>query len=242
MKAIFLKEINTFLHSLIAYLSISVFLTLMGLIMWVFPESNVFDYGYADMYVFFDLAPFVFMFLIPAITMRMFSEERKEGTIELLLTQPISELGLILGKYLAGVVLVLFSLIPTLIYVYCLYQLASPVGNIDIPGIIGSYIGLVLLGATFVSIGLLASSLNNNQIVSFLIGAFSCFLLFSGFNSLSGLDEFNPLLISLEELGMIRHYNSLSKGLIDSRDLFYFLAVTSISILATYISLNSRKW
>src|SRR5688500_1289529 len=182
------KEFNSFLNSLIAYVVIGVFLTGIGLLMWVFPETSVLDYGYADMETLFTLGPYVFMFLIPAITMRSFAEESKGGTLELLLTKPLSDWDIILGKFFACFFLVLLSLLPTLIYYFSVYALGNPVGNIDTPGVMGSYIGLILLGAVFCAIGIFASSITNNQIVSFIFAAFLCYFLFGGFESLSLLN------------------------------------------------------
>ena len=184
------KEFNSFLNSLIAYIVIGVFLTGIGLLMWVFPETSVLEYGYADMETLFSLGPYVYIFLIPAITMRSFAEEAKGGTLELLLTKPLSDWDIILGKFLACFFLVLLSLVPTLIYYFSVYSLGNPVGNIDTPGVIGSYIGLILLGGVFCAIGVFASSVTNNQIVSFIVAAFLCYLLFAGFESLSLVNVF----------------------------------------------------
>src|SRR5688572_24468758 len=159
MLQVFSKEFNSFLNSLIAYIVIGVFLTAVGLLMWVFPDTSVLDYGYADMDTLFLLAPYVFIFLVPAITMRSFSEEKKSGTIELLITKPLSDWDIIAGKFLANFFLVLFALVPTVLYYYSIYRLGNPVGNIDTSGVIGSYIGLAFLAGVFCSIGLLASSL-----------------------------------------------------------------------------------
>ncbi|MDA0195821.1 MAG: gliding motility-associated ABC transporter permease subunit GldF [Bacteroidetes bacterium] len=239
---LFLKEVNGFLDSLIAYMVITVFLTGIGLLMWVFPETNVLDYGYADMSTLFSLGPYVFMFLIPAITMRMLAEEKKSGTMELLYTRPLTDLQIILGKYFAGFFLVIFSVIPTLIYYYSIYALGSPVGNIDSAGVIGSYVGLILLGGVFTSIGILASSLSENQIVSFILAVFLCFIFFSGFDSFSGLILSGSYSLEVAQLGIIYHYNAMSRGLIDSRDIIYFLGVITVMILLTHLVMSSRKW
>ncbi len=178
------KEFNSFLNSLIAYIVMGVFLTAVGLLMWVFPETSVLEYGYADMSTLFSLAPYVFIFLIPAISMRSFAEEKKAGTMELLLTKPLTDWDIILGKYLACFLLVILALVPTVIYYFSIYMLGDPVGNIDTPGVMGSYIGLILLGGVFCAAGIFASSITTNQIVSFILAAFLCFILFSGFESL----------------------------------------------------------
>jgi len=242
MLQILSKEFNSFLNSLIAYMVIGVFLTAIGLLMWVFPETSVIDYGYADMDTLFSFGPYVFMFLIPAITMRSFSEERKTGTLELLLTKPVSDWDIILGKFLACFLLVALALLPTLIYYYSVYQLGNPVGDIDTPGVIGSYVGLILLGGVFCSVGVLASSFTPNQIVAFIAAAFLCFLLFSGFNSIASLNMWtvDPLLI--KQLGILYHYDALSKGLIDSRDLIYFFSVIFLTLSVTKLIIGSRQW
>ena len=236
------KEVNSFLNSLVAYVVISIFLTGIGLLMWVFPETSVLEYGYADMETLFSLGPYVFMFLIPAITMRMFAEEKKTGTLELLLTQPLTDIQIISGKYLSGFLLVLFALIPTLIYYFSIYQLGAPVGNLDAAGITGSYVGLILLGGVFTSIGIFASAISENQIVAFIIAVFLSFLLFVGFNSLAAIDVWGRFSLTLEQFGILYHYNSMSKGLLDSRNIIYFLSVITIMLLLTNLILKSRKW
>lgn len=236
------KEFNSFLHSLIGYVVIGVFLTAMGLLLWMFPETSVLEYGYADMGTMFTLGPYVFIFLIPAITMKSFAEERKGGTMELLFTKPVTDWGIVLGKYFACFLLVIFALLPTLIYYVSVYALGDPVGNIDSAGVFGSYIGLALLGGVFCSVGLLASSITPNQIVAFILAAFLCFLLFAGFESIASLNLWSTHALLLKQLGMQYHYDSLGKGLIDSRDLVYFLSVTFIMLLVTKTILGSRLW
>lgn len=236
------KEFNSFLNSLIAYVVIGVFLTGIGLLMWVFPETSVLDYGYADMETLFTLGPYVFIFLIPAITMRSFAEEVRGGTLELLITKPLSDWDIIVGKFFACFFLVLFSLLPTLIYYFSVYALGNPPGNIDTPGVVGSYIGLVLLGAVFCSIGIFASSITNNQIVSFIIGAFLCYLLFAGFESLSMMNVWSESTLFIKELGLLYHYDALSRGLIDSRNIIYFCSVIIGMLLVTRIVVGARSW
>ncbi|HRK53219.1 MAG TPA: gliding motility-associated ABC transporter permease subunit GldF [Cyclobacteriaceae bacterium] len=242
MIQIFAKEFNGFLNSLIAYIVIGVFLTGIGMLMWVFPETAVLDYGYADMDTLFSLGPYVFIFLIPAITMRSFAEEKKMGTMELLLTKPLSEWDIIMGKFLAGFALVLVAVIPTLIYYYSVYLLGEPTGNIDTPGVIGSYIGLILLGGVFCSIGIFASSITPNQIVSFVAAAFLCLIFYSGFDSFSSLITEGGWALRIKQLGILDHYDSMSRGLIDSRDLLYFFSVTGLMLLLTKTVLSSRQW
>jgi ABC-2 type transport system permease protein len=242
MLQVLTKEFNSFLNSLIAYIVIGVFLTGIGLIMWVFPETSVLEYGYADMETLFSYAPYVFIFLIPAITMRSFAEEQKAGTMELLLTKPLSDWDIILGKFLACFLLVLLALLPTWIYYFSISSLGNPVGNIDTAGVIGSYIGLSLLGAVFCSIGILASSVTPNQIVSFILAAFLCYILFSGFESLASLNVWSNNALLIKQFGLVYHYDALSKGLIDTRDLIFFGSVTAIALLITRIIIGSRSW
>lgn len=236
------KEFNSFLNSLIAYVVIGVFLTAIGLLMWVFPETSVLEYGYADMETLFALGPYVFIFLIPAITMRTFAEEARGGTLELLLTKPLSDWDIVLGKFFACFFLVILSVLPTVIYYFSVYTLGNPVGNIDSPGVMGSYTGLVLLGAVFCSIGIFSSSLTNNQIVSFILAAFLCYLLFAGFESLSLLNVWSENSLFIKELGLAYHYDALSRGLIDSRNLVYFGSVITVMLLITRVILGARSW
>ena len=234
------KEFNSYLNSLIAYLVISVFLTGIGLLLWVFPETSVLDYGFADMDTLFSMGPYVFIFLIPAITMKSFAEEKKLGTMELLLTKPLTDWGIVLGKFLAAFSLTLISLVPTLIYYFSIYRLGNPTGNIDTAGVIGSYIGLALLASVFCAMGICASSLTTNQIVSFILAAFFCFISYNGFDSLATLTTGSALLI--KQLGILYHYEALSKGLIDSRDVIYFLSLTGLVLLGAKIIIGSRQW
>lgn len=237
---VFAKEFSSFLNSLIAYIVIGAFLTGIGLLMWVFPETSVLDYGFADLDTLFSMGPYVFIFLIPAITMKSFAEERKMGTLELLLTKPLSDWDLVIGKFMAAFALVLLSLAPTLIYYYSVYQLGNPPGNIDSAGVAGSYIGIALLAMVFCAIGLLASAVTYNQIISFILAAFLCFIFYIGFDSLAALLERGALLV--KQIGILYHYESLSKGLIDSRDVVYFLSVTGFLLMATKIMISSRQW
>ncbi|MEK6480671.1 gliding motility-associated ABC transporter permease subunit GldF [Catalinimonas sp. 4WD22] len=242
MWQLFVKEINTYLNSLIAYIVIAVFLTGIGLLMWVFPETSILQYGFADMYTLFSLSPYVFMFLIPAITMRSFAEEKKSGTMELLLTQPISDLQLILGKLFASWLIIIFALVPTLVYYFTVYQLGSPVGNVDSAGVAGSYVGLILLAGVFTSIGIFASAITENQVIAFILAVFFCFLLFSGLSSLASLDIWGNTNYMISQIGILYHYEAMSRGLIDSRNLIYFFSVMVLMILLTQLLLGSRKW
>jgi ABC-2 type transport system permease protein len=243
------KEIRSFLSSLIGYISIFVFLTLISLFMWIIPSdsnsssnSNVLDTGYANIDSLFIIAPWVFLFLIPAITMRSFADEKKAGTIELLLTRPLTDLQIILAKYLAGFILVLFSLLPTLIYYYSVYRLGSPVGNIDTGGMWGSYIGLLFLGAAFVAIGIFASAITDNQVVSFILALFLCFFVYTGFDYIGAFPWFSKIDNIIYALGINQHYVSMSRGVIDTRDMIYFVSLIAVFILGTRTVLESRKW
>jgi ABC-2 type transport system permease protein len=240
MSRIFVKEFNSFLNSLIAYLVIGVFLTGIGLLLWVFPETSVLDYGFADMDTLFSMAPYVFIFLIPAITMKSFAEENKMGTMELLLTKPLSDWDIVLGKFAASFALTLVALVPSLIYYFSIYRLGNPVGNIDTAGVVGSYIGLTLLALVFSAIGILASSLTVNQIVSFILAAFLCFIFYTGFDSLAALS--GSLALTIKQFGILYHYEALSKGLIDSRDVIYFLSVAGLMLLGAKTVIGSRQW
>lgn len=242
MISIFIKELGQYLHSLIAYIVISVFLISLGLLMWVFPETSVLEYGYADMETLFTLGPYILMFIIPAITMRTFSEEYKSGTIELLFTRPYGDVKIITGKYLGSLVVVGLALLPTIVYYLSLYNLGSPVGNLDTPGIVGSYIGLFLLCAVFTSIGVLCSSFTENQIIAFIVGVFICFLSYTGFRSLAGIDTWQSMALYIDQLGILYHYESISKGLVDSRNVVYFLSFILLMLLTTWFLMSKRKW
>lgn len=243
MWALFKKEISGFFSSLTGYLVIVVFLLLNSLFMWIVPgQFNVIENGYASMDSLFAIAPWVFLFLVPAITMRMFSEEKRTGTLDLLYTRPVSELQIILAKFLASWALVLSSLLPTLIYFWSVSRLGSPPGNMDIGGTWGSYIGLLFLGGIYAAIGIFASSLTGNQIVAFITAVFLSFLMYLGFEFLSGIAESGSTVFMISRLGISYHYNSISRGVIDSRDMFYFAGVILLFIVGTRTVLQSSKW
>ncbi|MBR9861523.1 gliding motility-associated ABC transporter permease subunit GldF [bacterium] len=242
MFSIYLKEIRSFLSSLIAYVVIVTFLLIIGLFTWVFANSNVLDQGYANLDTLFYMAPWVFVFLISAITMRSFSEEKRTGTFELLATKPLSEFQIILGKFLAAVTLVAFALIPTFLYYYSIHQLGLPQGNIDSGATMGSYIGLLFLGACYASVGLFASAITPNQIVAFILGMFLCFFAFTGFGQISNLGLFGSGDYLVQWLGIQFHYESISRGVLDTRDVVYFLSFISVFLSLTYLVLDSRKW
>ena len=242
MLTIFQKEIAVFFSSLVAYITIGIFLLVMGLFLWVYPESSILDYGYAGLENMFSTVPYIFMFLIPAISMRSIAEEKKEGTFELLATRPLTDWHIVLGKYLACLVIVALTLLPTLIYYVSVYQLGASVGNIDTGAVIGSYIGLFLLGGAFTAIGIFTSSLSKNQIIAFVIAVFLCFFAFSGFDSLSHIISFQGADTFLTGLGINEHYQSISRGVLDTRDLVYFLSFIGIFLVITKTILGGRKW
>lgn len=242
MLSVFYKEINSFFSSLIGYLVIGVFFISIGLFMWVFADTSVLDYNFATMDQLFSIAPLVFLFLIPSITMRTFAEEKAKGTIELLYTKPLTTYQIIFGKFMANFTLVIFAIIPTLIYYFSVYQLGSPVGNLDSGAIIGSYIGLFFLSGAFVSIGMFASALTNNQIIAFILGAFLCFFFHWAFLYIARMPVFVTYFdLFIQKLGISYHYNNISKGLVDSRDIVYFLSVIYIFIYATVTVMENRK-
>ena len=241
MTALILKELRGFLGSLIGHIVIVVFLLLTGLFLWVFPD-NLLDKGYADLAPLFFIAPWVFLFLVPAVAMRSFSEERRTGTIEFLLTKPLTELQVVLAKYIAAVLLVLLALLPTLVYWWSLSELALPKGNLDTGGIIGSYIGLFFLAACFTAIGIFASALTDSQIVAFLIAVFGCFFLYLGFDLVADFQAFGSLEGPIKSIGIQDHYLSMSRGVLDLRDALYFLGVIVIFLLLTRTALQSRTW
>jgi ABC-2 type transport system permease protein len=225
---------------MVAYITIGVFLLVLGLFLWVFPDSSILEYGYSGLDSLFSTAPYLFMFLVPAVTMRSLAEERKEGTFELLATRPLTDWQIIIGKYLACLLIVLFALLPTLIYYYSVYTLGNPQGNIDTGAVIGSYIGLFLLGGSFTAIGIFASSITNNQIIAFTVAVFLCFFAFSGLDSLSGLLSLQNY--GLQDFGINEHYQSISRGVLDTRDLLYFLSFIAVFISITKTILGGRKW
>lgn len=243
MFTLYKKELASFFSSLIGYLTIIVFLVLTGLMLWVFKSDfNILDYGFAGMDGLFIIGPFLYLFLIPAITMRMFAEEKKNGTMELLLTKPLSEMKLIWAKFLAGFTLVFISLLPTLICYISVFTLGDPVGNIDTGSVAGSYIGLLLLGAAFVAIGLFASSITNNQIVAFILAALMSAFMHLGFEAIYHMGFLGDADLFVRSLGMSYHYESISRGVIDTRDVIYFASIITLFLMATRIVLQSRKW
>ena len=242
MLTILKKDLTDFFNSLVAYITIGAFLLVTGLFLWVFPESSILEYGYAGLESLFNIAPYIFMFLIPAITMRSLSEERKEGTFELLATRPLTDWQIVLGKYLAAFSIVVLALLPTLIYYISVYQLGVSKGNIDSGAVIGSYIGLLLLGGCFTAIGIFSSSISKNQIIAFTIAVFLCFIAFSGLDSLSQLLSLQSFETLITGFGINQHYQSISRGVLDSRDFIYFISFIALFLLITKTILGGRKW
>ncbi len=242
MWALLRKEFLSFFNSLMAYLVMGIFLTMAGLLMWVFPETSVLEYGFADMDTLFSFVPYLFIFLIPGITMRSFAEEKKSGTLQLLLTRPLTDARIVLAKFLASWLLVVLALLPTLLYYVTLYMLGNPPGNIDTPGVAGSYIGLLMLAMVFCAAGVLASLVSTNQIVAFVLAAFFCFFLFAGFESLSALPGWSATGLFIKQLGLLYHYEAMGRGVIDSRDVVYMLTLTTLLLLAAKTILSSRLW
>jgi ABC-2 type transport system permease protein len=224
MLAIFKKEFNSFFTSTIAYLTIGMFLLINGLFLWVFDDDfNVLNAGFADLTSFFYLAPWILIFLIPAITMKTFADEFRSGTIEILKTRPITNVTLVLGKFFAILTLLIIVLIPTFVYAYSIHDLGNPVGNLDYGSISGSYLGLFLLASSFASIGIFTSTLSKNQVVAFLLGICMVFLFYYGFDAVSSL--FGDYSYTIKLFGMNEHYKSISRGVIDSRDVLYFMSI-----------------
>ncbi len=241
MYAVFKRELFSFLSSMVAYITIGIFLLVSGLLLWFFPDTSILDYGYAEMGGFFSLVPYLFMFLIPAITMRSFAEERREGTYELLITRPITLWQIIFAKFFASLVLVFFALIPTLVYYYSISKLGFPQGNIDSGAVIGSYIGLFFLGATFTAIGIFASSLTKNQVIAFVICAALCAFAFLGFDYTSQVPAFGAIQGDISSFGINQHYTSISRGVLDTRDLLYFISFTMIFLLFTKLTVGGKR-
>jgi ABC-2 type transport system permease protein len=242
MYAVFKRELFGLLNSLMAYITIGVFLLASGLLLWFFPDTSILDYGYAELSSFFMLAPFLFLFLIPALTMRSFAEERREGTYVLLATRPLTDWQIILAKYFSCLILVLFALLPTIVYYISIYKLGFPEGNIDGGAVLGSYIGLFLLSSAYTAIGIFSSSITKNQVVAFAIAVFICFIAYSGFDAMSkvfGLRSIESYLISLS---VNTHYQSISRGVLDTRDIMYFLTFVLLFLGLTKLIIGGRKW
>lgn len=232
------------MSSIMGYMVICVFLFIMGIFIWIIPgtEFNLLENRMAALDSLFILAPWVFLFLIPAITMRMFAEEKRSGTIETLFTRPLTDLQIVLAKYGASILLVIISLLPTIIYYISIYRMASPAGNIDTAGIMGSYLGLIFLCSGFTAIGIFASSLTQNQIIAFLLSLLLSFLFYNGFEALSTMNLPDGLKSIFSAIGISSHYSSMSRGVIDTRDMIYFLSLSTFFIFLTRYNLEKRKF
>jgi ABC-2 type transport system permease protein len=240
MWIICLKEWRQFFSSLTGYIAIIIFLLLMGLFLFVFPNSSILDYGYATLDNFFTLAPWVMLFLVPTITMRSIADEYKTGTFEILKTLPLSPAKIVWGKYFGSLLVVFSALIPTLIYAFTVQYLSAR-GGIDVGGTAGSYLGLLMLGAVYTAVGVCTSSFTNNTVVAFILAAFVCFILYGGFDAVSKLPVFsNGADYYIQMVGIDFHYKSISRGVIDTRDVLYFLAVIFLFLLITQRNLVKR--
>ena len=240
MKSIVLREIKSFFGSPIGYLVIAIFLLLNGFFLWVFDgEFNILKSGFADLSPFFTLAPWILIFLIPAVTMRSFSDEKKQGTIELLFTKPLSLWQIVNGKFLGAFLLIVIAIIPTVVYIYVISSLGMPEGNIDLGSTLGSYFGLLFLVAAYTSIGIFTSTLSENQIVAFLLSVFLCFLFYFGFQGMAtyatGFED------AIARFGMEYHFKSMSRGVLDTRDILYFVSITVLFLSVTVFKLKSLK-
>ena len=240
MKSICIKELNRFFSNLTGYIAIILFMLICGLFLFVLPNTNILENNYATLDAFFELAPWVLLFLVPAITMHSLSEEYKAGTFELLKTKPITAWQIVKGKYAAILIVMLFVILPTLIYIICIKTLSTQ-GNIDSGGIAGSYLGLFLLAATFAAISLCCSGFTSNAVVAFLLSGLVCLTLYYGFNAISKIPLFtNGADYYLEMLGIDFHYKSISRGVVDSRDVIYFFSIIFLSLLITVKNISKK--
>nr|WP_315177062.1 gliding motility-associated ABC transporter permease subunit GldF [uncultured Flavobacterium sp.] len=240
MKSIVLREIKSFFGSPIGYLVIAIFLIINGLFLWVFEgDYNILNTGFADLTPFFTLAPWILIFLIPAVTMRSFSDEKKQGTLELLLTKPLSIWQIVNGKFLGALLLIVMAIIPTFIYVAVISNLGIPEGNLDMGSTIGSYFGLLFLIAAYSAIGIFTSTLSDNQIVAFIVAVFLCFFFYFGFEGLASVVPNVSSIIA--SLGMQDHFKSMSRGVLDTRDILYFTSITVVFLSFTVYNLKSFK-
>lgn len=242
MWTIYKKEIRSFLSSLIAYVVMLVFLGATGLFMWVIKGNSVFDLGLASMQVMFEMAPYIFIFLISAITMRSFSEEKRLGTLETLTTRPVSDLGIILGKYFAGVSLLLIALLPTLVYYYSISQLGNPQGNVDTGAMWGSYLGLSMLGMAYTAMGVFSSAVTDNQIVALIVSMALGLFFYVVLGMMGDIPALDAIGKSLEWFSLEYHYDSMSRGVLDTRDMIYMLSFSALFIGLTKTVFESRKW
>ncbi len=242
MKALYLKEIRSFLSSIIGYIFILIYLIASGLFHWIISyNTNLLEGTEADLIPFFNLSPVIFLILIPAITMRSIAEERRTGTIELLFTRPISDLKILLAKYFAGVTLLIIAIIPTFVYYISMYNLGNPVGIIDTGATLTSYLGLILLGSTFVAIGIFASSITNSQIVAFILGMFLCWIFYDGLNLIGSFNQMGSFDSVIQYCGMTYHFDSIKRGVVDTNDLVYFISIIFLFIYSALTVIKTLK-
>ena len=242
MIALLKKEINQFMSTLIGLLTIVIFLLINSLMMWVFSgDFNIIDYGYANMYTFFTLAPILFLIFIPAVCMRLFSEEYRSGTMEVLVTKPISLWNIVLSKYLAANILVLLAILPTLTYFGSIYFLGETIGNLDSGGVLGSYLGLFMLSSAFIAIGVFASTISNNQVIAFLTAITSNAIIYYGFDIISKVTFLQKWDLLISKLGISAHYAVMSNGVIDSRDLLYFMSLCFLFLMLSKTIIQSKR-
>jgi ABC-2 type transport system permease protein len=242
MRALYFKEIKSFLSSIIGYIFILIYLIASGLFHWIISyNTNLLEGTEADLIPFFNLSPVIFLILIPAITMRSIAEERRTGTIELLFTRPISDLKILLAKYLAGVTLLIIALIPTFIYYISMYNLGSPVGVIDGGATFTSYLGLILLGSTFVAIGIFASSLTSSQIVAFILSMFLCWVFYDGLKLLGSFNLMGKFDFVVQYISLSYHYDAIKRGVIDTSDMVYFFSIIGLFIFAALTVIKTLK-
>jgi gliding motility-associated transport system permease protein len=234
------KELQQFFSSLTGYITIILFLVTNALYLFVLKDSNIFDFGYATLVSFFDFAPWIFIFLIPALAMRSFADEFKSGTFETIKTRPVTKWQIVIGKYVAILLVIIIALIPTLLYVITIHSLSST-GGIESGAIAGSYVGLFFLAAVFAAISTWCSSFTSNAVIAFLLSAFACIILYFGFTAISKLPVFTGNAdYYIEMLGIDFHYQSISRGVIDTRDIVYFLSVIFLFLFATQKNLNNK--
>ncbi|MEJ6589502.1 MAG: ABC transporter permease subunit [Crocinitomicaceae bacterium] len=242
MRALYFRELSSFLSSTIGYVFVLIYLIASWLFHWILAyNTNLLEGSEADLIPFFNLSPVIFLVLIPAITMKSFAEERRTGTIELLFTRPISDFGILMAKYLAGVTLLLIALLPTISYYITMFYLGKPIGIIDGGATLTSYIGLLLLGSTFVAIGVFASALTSSQIIAFIVSMFLCWFLFDGLNLLGDFGQLGALDYVIKYLSLAFHYDSIKKGVLVSEDILFFLSVIFLFLFAAHAAIKTLK-
>ncbi|MEJ6686235.1 MAG: ABC transporter permease subunit [Crocinitomicaceae bacterium] len=242
MRALYFRELSSFLSSTIGYVFVLIYLIASGLFHWILAyNTNLLEGSEADLIPFFNLSPVIFLVLIPAITMKSFAEERRTGTIELLFTRPISDFGILMAKYLAGVTLLLIAILPTVSYYISMFYLGKPIGIIDGGATLTSYIGLLLLGSVFVAIGIFASALTSSQIIAFIVSMFLCWFLFDGLNLLGDFGQLGSLDYLIKYLSLAFHYDSIKKGVLVSEDILFFLSLIFLFLFAAHAALKTLK-